>query len=434
MSIQDKEKEIRKLFREWVDLQDDPSKVRYAGPALNGDDYDNVLSALFSGWWSGGSFTIQAERKLARFSKREHGLLVNSGSSANLVLISAAKDLYNFKDGTRILTLACGFPSTVSPIIQNNMRPRFVDIDLDTLALDPQLLEDELKADTSIRAIFVAHTLGFPNNIEDILTIAARAGANVFFDCCDAYGTIYKSKPIQAFGDAATFSFYVAHHLTMGEGGGIVTDSAHLQNYMRGMRNWGRYCSHPECCIRSEHPEAFCPPTKLTRNADLPEDYSVNYQFEWLGYNLKPLELQSAMLLSQLDRAREFDTIRIANYKKLYDYFNSHPKFQFKTWELKDGVSPFSFPILMPDDAPFRRVDMINHLKRKKIETRLLFGGNLTKHPAFTNNSQRWDAAPDLSNSDRIMNEFIMLGVSQVNSLPQIQRVIDSVESFLGSY
>lgn len=416
---------------EWVKLNNSQpvNKVRYAGPMLGVDEYDSMLDAIFNDWWSGGKFTLDSEIKLAKISLRNHGLLTNSGSAANLLLMSAAKELY-FKDGDKILTLSCGFPTTVNPIIQNNLIPVFVDISLDDLNLNPSVLEEALKKDKKIKGVFVAHTLGFKSKINEILDVARKYNVIVFFDNCDAYGTKYNGKPIQSYGKAATYSFYVAHHVTMGEGGGITTNDEDLFLTMRGMRNWGKHCGAQTCCIRSSDPTLFCPTAKLTKNSELPKDYMVNYQFEWLGYNLKPLDLQAAILSKQLDRLDEFDTIRKENFKLLHDYFKTL-KYDFKIWDIDEDVSPFSFPILIPENVKFKRKHMIDHMKQNNIETRVLFGGNLMKHPAYTNKKNYWESIGEHKNSDLILNNFLMFGVSQVNTKEHINKVITEIDNFL---
>ena len=316
MNKKDVEKQIKVLFEYWYDekeKEDGIEKVRYAGPKLGKEEYLHMMDAIFDDWWSAGKYTYEAEKKLAQISDRNFGLLTNSGSSANLLLMAAAKELY-FKDNDKILTLSCGFPTTVNPIIQNGLRPLFVDIDIETLGLSPSLFEEVLEKE-DVKGVFIAHTLGFKGDIDSILDIARTKNIPVFFDACDAYGTKYKGLPIQSYGKAATFSFYVAHHITMGEGGGIVTNDENMQLAMRGFRNWGRYCSSPNCCIRSVNPNVFCPKSRLSSCAELPLDHPVNYQYEWLGYNLKPLELQSAILLSQMDKIDNFNRIR---RKKLF--------------------------------------------------------------------------------------------------------------------
>jgi CDP-6-deoxy-D-xylo-4-hexulose-3-dehydrase len=429
------EKQIRTLFELWVSekKKEKLDKVRYAGPVLEKEEYDGLLDAIFSDWWSGGKYSLQAEKDLAEFSGRNFGLLANSGSSANLLLMSAAKELY-FKNGDKILTLSCGFPTTINPIINNRLIPLFVDIDLEDFGLNPELLTDALKKDKKIKGVFIAHTLGFKGKIDEILSVCEEHNVKLFFDSCDAYGTVHKGKPIQSYGIASTFSFYVAHHLTMGEGGGVVTDDPNFHLTMRGFRNWGRYCAATNCCVRALKPELFCPLGKLTQDTEVPDDYAVNYTYEWMGYNLKPLEIQAAILIAQIKKLKRFDGIRKKNYRQLYNHFSKITKYNFKTWQIDDDISPFSFPLLIPKDAKFSRKDLVSHMSKNKIETRLLFGGNLTKHPAYANSPDDWQMFGEQKNSDTIMEDFIMFGVSQVNEEHHIDKVITEMDAFLNKW
>lgn len=431
MTKDDLEKQIKILMQYWVEKkhkEDTLEKVRYAGPQLGKEEYVSMMDAIFNDWWSGGKYTYGAETKLSQISKRNHGLLTNSGSSANLLLMSAAKECY-FKDGDSILTLSCGFPTTVNPIIQNGLRPLFVDIDLNTLNLSPELFEEVINK-RDVKGVFIAHTLGFKCNIDRILDIARTKNIPVFFDTCDAYGTKYKGEPIQSYGKASTFSFYVAHHVTMGEGGGVVTNDHNLHLTMRGFRSWGRYCASSDCCIRSVNPNLFCPKTKLTPDCELPDDYMVNYQYEWLGYNLKPLEIQSAILYNQLDKLEQFNEVRRKHYRKLYSYFNTVEP-DIKTWEIDEETSPFAFPLLLSENSNFKRKHLMDHLQKDKIECRLLFGGNLMKHPAYVKKKHLFDVYGDTHrNSDTLLERFVMLGVSQINTDDHMDRVIRSLDNF----
>ena len=430
MTKNELEYKIKELMSEWVILNNSHhiNKIRYAGPKLDVEEYNAMMDAIFNDWWSGGKYTIKTEQLLSEISDRNKSLLVNSGSSANLLLMAAAKELY-FKDGDKILTLSCAFPTTVNPIIQNRLKPVFVDIDLNTLGLSPETLETALKNDNNIKGVFVANTLGFKSPINEILDVARKYNTQVFFDDCDAYGTKYKNRPIQAYGKASTLSFYVAHHATMGEGGGIVTNDDDLYIVMRGLRNWGKHCESDKCCIRSEDPESFCPTFKYSKNTSLPHDYMVKYQFEWLGYNLKPLDLQSAILYEQLKKMDTFTQIRKDNYKKLFDYFKNIP--YFIHWEIDDDISPFSFPLLINEKSPFIRKHLMDHFTRNKVECRVLFGGNLMKHPAYENKKEYWESIGDHKNTDLILNNFLMLGVSQILTNENIDKIIEVTDKFI---
>lgn len=199
---------------------------------------------------------------------------------------------------------------------------------------------------------------------------------------------------------------------------------------MRSLRNWGRYCSSPNCCIRSVNPNLFCPATKLTKDSELPSDYMVNYQYEWLGYNLKPLEIQSAMLFHQMDKISNFSNIRRKNYRMLHNYMKN-TKVNFKLWDIDEETSPFSFPFLIPENCKFKRKHLIDHLKKDEIECRVLFGGNLMKHPAYSKKKHLWQSFGTHDNSDIILNNCVMLGVSQINTEEHIQKVITSIDDFI---
>lgn len=428
MNISKIEDQLKKMMAQWIGRRTSVNKIRYAGPKLDIEEYASMFDAIFNEWWSGGKYTIKAEQLLAKISDRNRALLANSGSSANLLLMSAAKELY-FNDNDKILTLSCGFSTTVSPIIQSRLIPVFVDIDLDTLNLSPEVLENSLKSDKGIKGVFIANTLGLKSRIKELLDISRKYNVLLFFDNCDAYATRYNDRSIQAYGKASTSSFYVAHHATMGEGGGIVTNDDDLFNIMRGLRNWGKYCDSSECCVRSEYPDTFCPSTKYTKNTHLPNDYMVKYQFEWLGYNLKPLELQSAILYEQLKKMEIFTKIRKNNYARLFDYFKDIQ--YFKIWEIDDDVSPFSFPFLLNKNTPFLRKHLIDHYTRNEIECRVLFGGNLMKHPAYENKKGYWQSIGEHKNADTILNNFLMLGVSQILSDEDIDKIIEVTNKFL---
>lgn len=417
---------IKNLLTMWVEEKDKEklTKIRYSGPVFGKEEYEGILDALFSDWWSGGKFTFNAEQALSEQSQRDYGLLANSGSSANLIMMSAAKELY-FQDGDKILTLACGFPTTVNPIISNRLIPVFADIDLTNFSLHPDKFEQLIKKDKKIKGVFIAHTLGFHGQVDEILDIARQNNIQVFYDNCDSYGTTYKDKPLPSYGKAATYSFYPAHEVSMGEGGGVTTNDPEFHTVMKGIRGWGKFCSCKQCCIRSELPNAFCPQNKYTRNSQLPSDYIVNYQYEWLGYNLKPLELQAAMLSAQLKKLPSFTEQRRSNYEKLLSYFKNS-SYLVHTWGLPDNVSPFAFPILLDND---KRQRIVRELNRAGVETRFLFGGNLMKHPAYVNNSSYWEA-PESSykNSDIIMNQCLLFGVSQVNDSQAMDLMIEKID------
>ncbi len=433
MQKSDIETQIRMLFELWSSHKDAPQeKVRYSGPLMGNEEYQSMLDVIFSGWASGGQKTLAAEQLLSEISQRNHALLVNSGSSACLAALCAASQLY-FKPNDKILTLSCGFPTTVTSIINAGLRPVMCDLDLSDLGLNPTRLDEILSSDNEIKGVFYAHTLGFAGKVNDILDICRDHNVICGFDCCDAYGTYYDGKPVQSFGKFATFSFYSAHHITsFGHCGAVATNDSELHNVMRSITRWGRYCASNQCCIRSlpNCRDSFCPTTKLTPKCELPDDYDVNYQFEHLGYNLQTSELQAAVVLEQLKKLPTFDIIRRLNYTQLYDFMADELP-DWKTWELPHRCSPFSFPFLIPDGV--RRRDVVNQLRRSKIESRMVFGGELYKHPAFANNPKSWEKTPDQHKNAAIITEkALMVGVSQVLGENEIDRICECLSKFKG--
>lgn len=422
---------IRILFNEWANKGEAPiDKIRYSGPLMGPEEYQSMLDVIFSGWASGGQKTLQAEALLSEVSLRNHSLLVNSGSSANLVAMCAARHHY-FKEGDKIATLSCGFPTTVTSIINAGLTPVFCDLDMADLGLNPDYLDRILEQDKKIRGVFYAHTLGFAGQVDEVLDVCRRHDVVCGFDCCDAYGTKYKGKPLQSYGKFSTFSFYSAHHITsFGHCGAISTNDTELYGSMRSISRWGRYCSSPQCCIRSlpNGRNLFCPTTKLTPKCDLPEDYDVSYQFEYLGYNLQTSELQAAVVLEQLKKLPAFDERRRTNYAQLYTFFERELS-DFKIWPISPETSPFSFPFLVP--ARLRRRDVVNALRRAKIESRMLFGGELYKHPAFEKNTGCWEKTLDShENSAKILETALMLGCSQILDEAQIAKLCECMSQF----
>jgi len=428
---------INLLVEEWVELDDkEPrDKIRYSGPCFGSEEYKAAISALLSGWWCGGGYTLKSEAKLAEISRRNHALLVNSGSSANLVGITALKEEGYLKEGDKVLSLSCCFPTTINPIIQNNLIPVLVDMDRE-LGLDPEVLEECIK-EKKIKGVFYAHTLGFPGRIDEILDICRKYDIVCAFDCCDAYGSKYKGKPLQEYGKFATFSFYPAHHITAGgHGGAIVTNDPSFHTTSRGIARWGRYCASNQCCIRSlpNGRDLFCPTQKLSPDCGLPKDQPVSYQFEWMGYNLQINEIQAAILYEQMLKLPEFDNTRRKNYNILYEYFaNNWSTCEFLP--ITEEISPFSFFFILPEGI--QRNHLINHLKQDKIESKVLFGGMIQNHPAYTplycNDELRSSVVEEFGTfhqSRKVMERGLMLGVSQVLDETHMYKICESLERF----
>lgn len=427
MDKRDIEKQIRMLFELWAGKKEVIDKVRYSGPLIDNEEYQGMLDVIFGGWASGGQKTLSAESLISSISERNHSLLVNSGSSANLVAMAATSQLY-LKPGDKVATLSCGFPTTVTSIINVGLRPVMCDLDINDLGFNPNRLDEILSQDKSIRGVFYAHTLGFAGQIDEVLDVCRKHNVVCAFDCCDAYGTTYKGRPVTAYGKFATYSFYSAHHCTsFGHCGAISTNDSELYSLARSLSRWGRFCSSDQCCIRSlpNGTNSFCPTRKLTPICDLPTDYDVNYQFEYLGYNLQTSELQAAVVLEQLKKLPAFDLKRRENYARLYTFLQKELP-EWRSWSLPEGCSPFSFPFILPDSV--RRRDVVNHLRRNKIESRMLFGGELYKHPAFTKNPELWEKVVDTTNNSAIITERgLMVGVAPILSNDHIDKICNTL-------
>ncbi len=382
------------------------TQVPVSGRVFGIPEMQSLVDSALDFWLTAGRFADKFEVEFSRFCGVGNALLVNSGSSANLVALSSltSPKLGNRRllPGDEVITIAAGFPTTVNPIIQNGLVPVFVDIDIPTYNIDVSRLDDALSART--RAVMVAHTLGNPFDLGRVTGFVREHGLYLIEDCCDALGAEYRGHRVGSFGDFATFSFYPAHHITMGEGGCVVTDQAELKILAASYRDWGRDC--------------WCDPGKANtcgrrfdwQLGDLPFGYDHKYTFTHIGYNLKATDMQAAIGLAQMVMLPEFIQARARNFRVLYDGLADLQEF-FVLPRTTLGSCPswFGFPILVRPEAPFVRNDVVQRLEEKKIATRLLFGGNLTRQPAYR--EVRYRIAGDLKNTDLIMERLFWIGV-----------------------
>lgn len=382
------------------------SAVPVSGKVIDPADLTNVVDAALDAWFTTGRFAEEFERKLARFVGVRCASLVNSGSSANLVALSALTSPKlgerQLRPGDEVITLAAGFPTTVNPIFQNNLVPVFVDVTLPTYQIDIAQLETARSEKT--KAIFIAHTLGNVFDLDVITAFAAKHNLWLIEDCCDALGSIWKGRNVGTFGDIATLSFYPAHHITMGEGGAVLTDRPDLKVLIESFRDWGRDC--------------WCDPGKDNtcgkrfewQLGNLPAGYDHKYTFSHVGYNLKTTDLQAALGASQIDKLPVFIERRKQNFRRLSAAL-APAKDVLLLPEATPGADPswFGFLIGVRESAPFTRAALVAALEAKKIGTRLLFGGNLLRQPAYEGRTHR--AIGDLRNSDYVMNNVFWIGV-----------------------
>jgi len=387
------------------------------------------IEAVLDGWWTEGRFAQEFEKKLSNFLGAPYVSLTNSGSSANLLalfaLTSSALGNKRLKRGDEVITVAASFPTTVNPIILANCTPVFVDVNLETKNV---LLSGIKKAiNKKTKAIIIAHTLGNPFSIDEILKVAKENDLWVIEDCCDALGSKYKGKPVGTFGDISTFSFYPAHQITMGEGGAVVTKSPLLHRAVRQFRDWGRDCW---CGTGKDNTcgKRFC--WKLGK---LPFGYDHKYIYSQIGFNLKITDMQAAIGLAQIDKLPSFIEKRKENFNKLYKLFQNKKKyFIIQEWEKEADPCWFGFMLIIKDGVPFTRLDLINFLESKKIATRTLFAGNLLKHPAYENTKYR--VIGELHNTNKIMNDGFWIGVYPGITGDMIDYIYETFNEFIKSY
>jgi len=401
--------------------------IRYAGRVYDAEEMKALVDSALDFWLTAGRFAKQFEEEFAKFLGVKHCILTNSGSSANLLAISALTSPKlgerRLKPGDEVITTACAFPTTVNPIIQNNLTPVFMDIDVGTYNIKADEIEEALSEKT--KAIFLAHTLGNPFELDKVLEICEKYNLWLIEDNCDALGSKYNGKYTGTFGHIATFSFYPPHHITMGEGGALVTNDALLKKLIESFRDWGRDCwCEPGC-------DNTCGKRFGWQLGSLPYGYDHKYIYTHIGYNLKVTDMQAAVGLAQLKKLSHFIEVRKKNWKRLYDGLKKHDSYLILP-KITDNSEPswFGFPITVKEDAPFSRDNIVNYLEKNKIATRLLFSGNIIRHPSFQDTKYR--VHNNLSNTDRIMNDTFWIGVYPGLSGEMTEYILEKFHEFVG--
>lgn len=403
--------------------------IRYAGRFFSNEEYLTMIDAVLDGWITEGRYAEEFEFELSKYLGTYSTILVNSGSSANLIaltsLTSPLLEKGQIKKGDEVITTASGFPTTVNPIIQNNLTPVFVDIEEGTYNINTKLVESAISDKT--RAIMVAHTLGNPFDVDAILKITKKYGLYLIEDNCDALGSEYDGKKTGSFGDFSTVSFYPAHHITMGEGGAVNTNDPTLERIARSFRDWGRDCY----CKPGE--SNACGMRFTQKFGELPLGYDHKYVYSHIGYNLKVTDIQAALGVAQLRKVRGFVSRRKYNFtyilNRLREYENllSLPKVSAKS-----DPSWFAFPITVKSNAGFKRDKLVNFLEEKKIETRPLFAGNLVRHPAYLNVNKRIGSGLEVT--DNVMNNSFFIGVYPGLTDEMLAYICDSFDQFMRKY
>jgi len=382
------------------------SYVPVSGRVFDATDIQYLVDSSLDFWLTTGRFADQFEKEFARYFKMRHAILVNSGSSANLMALTCLTSPLlgdrQLMTGDEVITVATGFPTTVNPIFQNNLVPVFVDVDIPSYNVNINELEAAISDKT--RAVMLAHTLGNPFNLEAVTAFCKEYNLWLIEDCCDAVGATYNGQPVGKFGDVSTVSFYPAHHITMGEGGAVLTDKPKLKKLIESFRDWGRDC----WCDPGK--DNTCGKRFSWQVGELPHGYDHKYTYTHIGYNLKATDMQAAVGVAQLKKLPNFIEKRRQNFNYLKEkLFHLQDYFLLPEATPNSDPSWFGFPIYVRPDASFTRDEAVRWLEAHKIGTRLLFGGNLIRQPAYR--GQKYRVAATLHNADEVMCRVFSIGV-----------------------
>lgn len=427
--------EIKKIFNSKFATKNfvaGESVVPVSGKVFDENELINMVDAVMDGWWTEGKYAAEFERKFADFLGLKFCTAVNSGSSANLLAFSALTSFRipvekRLKKGDEVITVAAGFPTTINPIIQNGLIPVFVDVTLGNYNASLENIRQAISSKT--KAVFIAHTLGNPFEVAQLRKICDEHSLWLIEDNCDALGSKYEGQFTGTFGHIATCSFYPAHHITMGEGGAVLTNDPVLNKIVRSMRDWGRDCVCPTGV------DNFCKNRFGWQLGDLPKGYDHKYTYSEIGYNLKITDIQAALGVAQLAKLPGFIKKRKDNFAYLYQAFKKLDKyFILPNWSEQADPSWFGFLLTIKQDAGFSREELLRHLNDKKIGTRLLFAGNITKQPYFKNYDINYRVVGNLNNTDEIMNQTFWIGVYPGLSIEMLDHIIKSFEEFIKKY
>ena len=400
--------------------------IPVSGKVIDEEDVLWGIESMMDAWLTAGRFSIKLERELARYFGSRFSLLVNSGSSANLLAfyaLTSPKLLDRaIRPGDEIITVAAGFPTTINPMIQFGCIPVFIDVDIPSYNIKVEDIEKAITPKT--KAIMLAHALGNPFNLSVVMAITKKYNLWLVEDDCDSLGATYDGKKTGTFGDLATLSFYPAHHITMGEGGAVLVNNTSLKKITESFRDWGRDC--------------WCPPGKdntcgeryCQQLGDLPDGYDHKYTYSHIGFNLKVTDMQAAVGLSQLVKAEHFVARRKENHailSKMFKEFEEH--FILPVATENSEPSWFGFMLTVREGSPIDRNKFVEYLEQNKIGTRLFFGGNLLKQPAYSNLNYR--KIDDLKNTDTLMNNSFWLGVWPGLNQVHYEYIVNTVRKYI---
>lgn len=409
-------------------------RIAYGGRKFDDEEMVNLVDSALDFWLTTGRFAQQFEKEFAEFMGVKHCLLTNSGSSANLLAFSALTSPLlkerAIRRGDEVITVAAGFPTTIAPVIQYGAIPVFVDVTIPQYNIDCRMLEQALSPKT--KAVMIAHTLGNPFDLQQVRDFCDKHHLWLVEDNCDALGSKYfidgEWKYTGTIGDIGTSSFYPPHHITMGEGGAVYTNNALLNRIVASFRDWGRDCYCPSgkdnTCLN-----------RFTRQfGELPLGYDHKYVYSHFGYNLKVTDMQAAIGCAQLKKLPAFVEARRENWQFLRDQLAElNDIFELPEPVGNSQPSWFGFLLTLKSDAPFKRVDLIKHLESKNIQTRLLFSGNILKHPCFDEmraTGEGFRVVGELTNTDRIMNDTFWIGVYPGMTQPMLEMMVKTIKEF----
>ena len=438
MSTQDKAQQLRQQIAQLVDeyaaiamaprpFEAGKTVIPPSGKVIDGAELKNMVEASLDGWLTTGRFNDMFEKRLAAFLGVRHLLTTNSGSSANLLAFSALTSPKlgerAIRKGDEVIGVAAGFPTTVNPILQFGAVPVFVDVDIPTYNIKPELIEAAITSKT--KAIMLAHTLGNPYNLKVIRELCDKYGLWLIEDCCDALGSTYDGKLVGTFGDIGTLSFYPAHHITMGEGGAVFTNNTELKKIIESFRDWGRDCYCAPGCDNT------CGKRFGWQLGSLPAGYDHKYTYSHLGYNLKITDMQAACALAQLDKVENFIQARKDNFRYLSNALQSCSEFLILP-EATENSDPswFGFPITIRPESGISRVDVLQYLDQHRVGTRLLFAGNLTRQPYM--DGQQYRISGELNNTDLVMNNTFWIGVHPALTQDMLDYSVEKLETIIG--
>ena len=412
------------VFEKNNEFTPDETHVPVSGKLIGKEEIQFAVDSCLDGWFTTGRFAEQFEKEFAKYMNQRFCLLTNSGSSANLLALSALTSPQlgerQLKPSDEVITVAAGFPTTINPIIQNGMVPVFVDVNLDDFGINVEQMERAWSP--KVKAVMLAHTLGNPFNLEKVTDFVQKHNLWFIEDCCDAVGSKYNNKMVGTFGDIATTSFYPAHHITLGEGGAVLTNNPKLKKIVESFRDWGRDC----WCAPGK--DNTCGKRFDWQKGNLPHGFDHKYIYSHIGYNLKLTDMQAAIGVAQLKKLGQFIKQRKENFQFLHENLQS-----LKTYLSlpisSENTTPswFGFPIMVKEKSPVNRNEIVRKLTEKNIGTRLLFGGNLLKQPAYKKLLAR--EKKSFPNTDIVMNNVFWIGVQPSLTKKMLNHIIESIKN-----